>query len=70
MNKESEINRVRYVVENNGLDVEDLVCFLEITVEDVLDRFEDRMYDHREKFIPDGYMIEEEDYVEQEEEAS
>ena len=50
-----EIERVRFVAINNHLDVDDLVIMLEIAPEDLLDRFEDKMYEHKEKFIPDGY---------------
>ena len=49
------IERVRFVAINNHLDVDDLVIMLEIVPEDLLDRFEDKMYEHKEKFIPDGY---------------
>ena len=49
------IERVRFVAINNHLDVDDLVIMLEIAPEDLLDRFEDRMYEHKEKFVPDGY---------------
>jgi len=68
--KYREIERVRFVAINNYLDVDDLVIMLEISPEDLLDRFEDRMYEHKEKFIPDGYCdtdLPEEETVAQEE---
>ena len=68
MKKKNEINKVRHIIENNAIDVDDLVIFLEISVEDLMERFEDRMYEHREKFIPDGYLVSEEDYAEEVEE--
>lgn len=46
---------LRDLVIDNGLDTDDVVKLLEITVEDLLDRFEDRLEEHRNKLIPDGY---------------
>lgn len=64
----TKIKEAKFVAINNHLDVEDLVVMLEITPEDLLDRFEDRLLEHREKFIPDGYMIDDQEDVEHEEE--
>lgn len=58
------VERTRYVIINNHLDVDDLVLMLEITPEDLLERFEDRLEEHADKFVPDGYMVTEDDYKE------
>ena len=57
-NKEKDlvkITQLKEVVASNFLDVDDLVATLDITVEDLLERFEDRLIDNYEKFIPDGW---------------
>ncbi len=57
-NKEKDlvkITQLKEVVASNFLDVDDLVKTLDITVEDLLERFEDRLIDNYEKFIPDGW---------------
>jgi len=46
--------RVKHVVINNHLDVDDLVLMLEVTPEDMLDRFEDRLLEHQDKFLLEG----------------
>ncbi len=48
-------NLLRNLVIDNGLDTDDVVKLLEITVEDLLDRFEDRLNEHSDKLLPDGY---------------
>lgn len=60
-NKEKDLVKVtqlREVIASNFLDVDDLVKSLDITVEDLLERFEDRLIDNYEKFIPDGWTEE------------
>jgi len=49
------VESLKSLVIDNGLDTDDLVKLLEITVEDLLDRFEDRLEEHSSKFIPDTY---------------
>ena len=64
------IERVSYVVINNHLDSDDLVSMLEITPEDILERFEDRMYEHQDKFLlEESYDQLDESELEQEEET-
>ena len=60
-----DIAQAKYVAINNYLDVDDLVSMLEVTPEDLLDRFEDRLLEHKDKFIPEGYVIEDPPYAEQ-----
>ena len=41
---------LRQVVENQGYDVEELVGLLELSVDDILDRFPDKMTESAHKF--------------------
>ncbi len=45
------LEQVKLAIENNITDVDDLVGLLEITIEDVMERFEDRLREHAGKFI-------------------
>lgn len=47
----AKIRQVAWVIVNNHLDVDDLCSMLEISPEDLLERFEDRMYEHQDKFL-------------------
>ena len=60
----AEFEILRQLVEDNIVDVADLVALLEINIEDIIDRFPDRLKEHAEKF---GYYPTE-DVVEKEEE--
>lgn len=63
------VNMVSYVVINNHLDTDDLVSMLEITPEDILERFEDRLYEHQDKFLlEESYDQLDEEELEQTEE--
>lgn len=61
-NNKKLVAEARFVAINNHLDVDDLVVMLEVTPEDLLERFEDRLHEHHDKFIPEGYTVTEEDY--------
>jgi len=66
MDTSTKLNRLKRVVEDNFMDVDDLCLQLELTVEDLLDRFEDKLLDNANKFIPDGYFEDEEEELVQE----
>lgn len=60
-----KVSQLRLVIEGNFLDTDDLISKLEISVEDLMERFEDRLIEHYEKFLPSGWTDEEmEDYHE------
>jgi hypothetical protein len=45
------------IITRTALDTDDLVSMLELTVEDILDKFPNKLYQHREKFIPEGCAL-------------
>lgn len=45
------------IANRTSLDVHDLVELLELTVEDVLKKFPNKLYTHREKFVPEGCSL-------------
>lgn len=49
---------IEEVVANEGHDVEELCALLNITVEDILSRFQDRMIENKELFIPSVVQVE------------
>lgn len=63
-NKAAVLAEVRSVVEDMYVDVGDLVSELEITMEEVMDRFEDKLLLHADKFLV-GVTHEEEGLVEE-----
>lgn len=46
----SKLNRLKELVIDNVLDVEDLVRMLELDIEDILDRHSDALLEHAHKF--------------------
>ena len=54
------LRKVKLAIEDGFYDIEDLVTLLEIRVEDVLERFEDRLVENAEKFGVYEYDSEEE----------
>jgi hypothetical protein len=44
------LQELREVIENQQYDVADLCSLLELTVEDLLDRFPDKVVDNQSKF--------------------
>lgn len=46
-------NYLREVIADNVWEVDSLVNLLEITIEDILDRFPDKVYEHSHKFVED-----------------
>jgi hypothetical protein len=66
-----KLRKVRQAIEDGFYDVNDLVLLVEMTVEDVIERFEDRLCEHAEKFgiyeeeeqetVPEGQTGEEEE---------
>ncbi len=48
------------IINQTSLDVNDLVGMLELTVEDILNKFPNKLYLHREKFVPEGCSLDEE----------
>lgn len=56
------------VLRNNVHSVEDLVALLGIEMEDILDRFNDRVYERRKLIFADYGPVDEETFNEREEE--
>lgn len=50
-----KVAQITSVIENNAIDTDDLINMLELTVEDLIERFPDRLIDNYEKFIPSGF---------------
>jgi chorismate mutase len=50
-----KVAQITSVIENNAIDTDDLISMLELTVEDLIERFPDRLIDNYEKFIPSGF---------------
>ncbi len=50
-----KVAQITSVIESNAIDTDDLISMLELTVEDLIERFPDRLIDHYEKFIPSGF---------------
>jgi len=44
------LNDLKDLVESQVTDVEDLVVLLELTIEDIIDRFPEKLYENMEKF--------------------
>lgn len=44
------MQELKALVSEQVTDVQDLVSLLELTIEDILDRFPDALLDHQEKF--------------------
>lgn len=56
---EGKLLQLKEVVVSNALDVGDLCTLLELSVEDMLEKFEDKLLEHSDKFVPNGFVEEE-----------
>ena len=53
-----ELMLIQGVIENEGHDVDELCSLLELTVDDIIERFQDRLLERRELFIAAAVEIE------------
>lgn len=58
--KHLTLSQVKEIIEDNVPDVESLVQLLELTIEDIMKRFPDKLMEHKDKFTLES----EEDYYE------
>jgi hypothetical protein len=62
--KHETIAQVIEAIFNSQTDPEELCLLLELTVEDIVDRFEDRLLDHAHKFGVYTYYYNDDDGIE------